>query len=222
MFSKLPVEISNLTKLTYLNLSNAMLQDSITTQFTNLTSLRSLDLSCANLVVNLSSISITLTLPPKLDFGSMSSFIRYGRLSSPNLRWLEGLRRLRYLVLTGVDLSKASESFHWDKPISSLSNLMSLQLSYCNISGRIPIGQLLNLTNLSTLDTLGNFLTILGYDYSLQFIGAQLEIVTKGQTHWLESVYSYHTGFDMSSNALTGKIPEKIGILSGLPLLLAR
>ncbi|KAM3269942.1 hypothetical protein P3S67_029848 [Capsicum chacoense] len=31
VFSKLPAEISNLTKLTYLNLSNSMFQDSITT-----------------------------------------------------------------------------------------------------------------------------------------------------------------------------------------------
>ncbi|KAM3236734.1 hypothetical protein P3L10_016771 [Capsicum annuum] len=54
VFSKLPVEISNLTKLTYLNLSNAMFQDSIDMQFSNLTSLRSLDLSCANLVPDFS------------------------------------------------------------------------------------------------------------------------------------------------------------------------
>ncbi|MCD7447209.1 Leucine-rich repeat serine/threonine-protein kinase 2 [Datura stramonium] len=123
MFSKLPVEISNLTKLTYLNLSNAMFQDSIAMQFSNLTSLS------------------------------------YGHFSSPSLTWLQGLRRLRYLVLTGVDLSKASKSFHWAKPISSLSNLMSLQLSNCNISGRIPIGQLGNLTNLSTLVISSNVLT---------------------------------------------------------------
>ncbi|KAM3345389.1 putative receptor-like protein kinase [Capsicum galapagoense] len=158
MLSKIPVEISNLTKLTYLNLSNSMFQDSINTQFSNLTSLRSLDLSCANLVPNLSSITVSLTLPPKLDSGSLLSFISYGYLSSPNLRWLEGLRRLRYLVLTGVDLSKSSESFHWDTPISSLSNLMSLQLSNCNISGRIPTAQLLNLTSLSTLEMSSNFL----------------------------------------------------------------
>ncbi|KAJ8542260.1 hypothetical protein K7X08_017126 [Anisodus acutangulus] len=159
VYSKLPVEISNLTKLTYLNLSNAMFQDSITTQFTNLTSLRSLDLSCANLVPCFSSVSVSLTFPLKLDFGSLFSFISYGHLSSLNLRWLEGLRRLRYLVLTGVDLSKASESFLWAKPVSSLSNLTSLHFSNCNISGRIPIGQLLNLTNLSTLDMSSNVLT---------------------------------------------------------------
>ncbi|PHU18610.1 hypothetical protein BC332_14305 [Capsicum chinense] len=159
MFSKLPAEISNLTKLTYLNLSNAMFQDSIAIQFTNLTSLRSLDLSCANLVPDYSSVSVRLTFPLKLDFSSsLLSFISYGYLSSPNLRWLERLRCLRYLVLTGVDLSKASESVHWAKPISSLSNLMSLRLSNCNISGRIPIVQFLNLTNIASLDMSSNIL----------------------------------------------------------------
>ncbi|KAM3220866.1 MDIS1-interacting receptor like kinase 2-like [Capsicum annuum] len=146
VFSKLPAEISNLTNLAYLNLSNSMFQDSITTQFSNLTSLRSLDVSCANLLPDLSSITVSLTLTPKLDSSSLLSFINYGYLSSQNLRWLEGLQCLRYLVLTGVDISKSSESFHWEKPISSLSNLMSLQLSNCNISGRIPTVQLLNLT----------------------------------------------------------------------------
>ncbi|XP_059316028.1 LRR receptor-like serine/threonine-protein kinase FLS2 [Lycium ferocissimum] len=159
MFSKLPVEISNLTKLTYLNLSNAMFQDSITAQFSNLTSLRSLDLSCAHSVPDFSSVSVSLTFPLKLDYGLLFSFISFGHLSSPNLTWLEGLRHLRYLVLTGVDLSKASVSYYWAKPISTLSNLMSLQLSNCKISGRIPIGQLLNLTNLSNLNMSSNVLT---------------------------------------------------------------
>ncbi|KAM3268450.1 hypothetical protein P3S67_031391 [Capsicum chacoense] len=137
VFSKLPVEISNLTKLTYLNLSNAMFQDSIDMQFSNLTSLRFLDLSCANLM--------------------LAHFYLF--LSSPNLRWLEGLRNLRYLVITGVDLSKASESFHWAEPVSSLSNPILLRLSNCNISGRILIGQLLNLTSLSVLDMRSYILT---------------------------------------------------------------
>ncbi|KAM3268461.1 hypothetical protein P3S67_031402 [Capsicum chacoense] len=141
------------------NTSDFSLKDSIAMQFTNLTSLRSLDLSCANLVPDYSSVFVSLTFPLKLDFSSsLLSFISYGYLSSSNLRWLEGLRRLRYLVLTGVDLSKASESVQWAKPISSLSNLMSLRLSNCNISGRIPIVQFLNLTNIASLDMISNFL----------------------------------------------------------------
>ncbi|PHT82495.1 hypothetical protein T459_15510 [Capsicum annuum] len=152
MFSKLPAEISNSTKLTYLNLSNAMFQDSIAMQFTNLMVL-------GGVGVGRRSTGVRLTFPLKLDFSSsLLSFISYGYLSSPNLRWLEGLRRLRYLVLTGVDLSKASESVHWAKPISSLSNLMSLRLSNCNISGRIPIVQFLNLTNIASLDMSSNIL----------------------------------------------------------------
>ncbi|KAM3269945.1 hypothetical protein P3S67_029851 [Capsicum chacoense] len=77
----------------------------------------------------------------------------------------EGLQCLRYLVLTGVDISKSLKSFHWEKPISSLSNLMSLQLSNCNISGRIPIVQLLNLTSVSTLAMSSNVLTSSIHDF---------------------------------------------------------
>ncbi|KAM3268343.1 hypothetical protein P3S67_031284 [Capsicum chacoense] len=125
MFSKLPVEISNLTKLTYLNLSNAMFQDSISTQFSNLTSLRSLDPSCANLVPDSSSVSVSLTLQPKLDVGSFLSFISYGYLSSPNLRWLEGLRHLRYLVMTGVIYQRPRNHF------IGLNQYRVFQISYC-------------------------------------------------------------------------------------------
>ncbi|KAF3631152.1 putative CASP-like protein PIMP1-like [Capsicum annuum] len=156
VFSKLPVEISNLTKLTYLNLSNAMFQDSIDLQFSNLTSLRSLDLSCANLVPDFSSVFVSLKLQPKLDVGSFLSIISYGYLSSPNLRWLEGLRNLRYLVMTGVDLSKASESFHWAEPVSSLSNLIPFCSGYALLHSSTIPDMFSNLTTLSVLDISGN------------------------------------------------------------------
>ncbi|KAM3345388.1 hypothetical protein P3S68_025097 [Capsicum galapagoense] len=156
VFSKLPVEISNLTKFTYLNLSNAMFQDSIDLQFSNLTSLRSLDLSCANLVPDFSSVFVSLKLQPKLDVGSFLSIISYGYLSSPNLRWLEGLRNLRYLVMTGVDLSKASESFHWAEPVSSLSNLIPFCSGYALLHSSTIPDMFSNLTTLSVLDISGN------------------------------------------------------------------
>ncbi|PHT42394.1 hypothetical protein CQW23_16419 [Capsicum baccatum] len=188
MLSKFPVEILNLTKLTYLNLSNSMLQDSITTQFSNLTSLRSLDLSCSNLLPDLSSITVSLTLIPKLDSGSLLSFISYGYLSSQNLRGLEGLQCLRYLVLTGVDISKSSESFHWEKPISSLSNLMSLQLSNCNISGRIPIVWTVP-PSLSNSTSITVFLDD----------GCSIE----GEVHGVRSI-------SLSGNKIHGPIPESL------------
>ncbi|PHU18608.1 hypothetical protein BC332_14303 [Capsicum chinense] len=136
VFSKSPVEISNLTKFTYLNLSNAMFQDSIDLQFSNLTCLRSLDLSCANLVPDFSSVFVSLKLQPKLDVGSFLSIISYGYLSSPNLRWLEGLRNLRYLPFcSGYALLHSSTI---PDMFSNLTTLSVLDISGNDLDGHIP------------------------------------------------------------------------------------
>ncbi|XP_047260041.1 MDIS1-interacting receptor like kinase 2-like [Capsicum annuum] len=145
VFSKLPAEISNLTNLAYLNLSNSMFQDSITTQFSNLTSLRSLDVSCANLLPDLSSITVSLTLTPKLDSSSLLSFINYGYLSSQNLRWLEGLQCLRYLVLTvpwskltSLDISFTREGGTVPPSLSNSTSITVFLDDGCSIEGSIP------------------------------------------------------------------------------------
>ncbi|PHT48835.1 hypothetical protein CQW23_13043 [Capsicum baccatum] len=141
MFSKLPVEISNLTKLTYLNLSNAMFQDSIDMQFSNLTSLRSLDLSCANLVPDLSSITVSLTLPPKLDSGSLLSFISYGYLSSSNLSGNDLDGQIPYLP----QLEKLSVSTNPAMTIDLVtmfsvpwSKLIYLDISFTRVGRTVP------------------------------------------------------------------------------------
>ncbi|KAF3653552.1 hypothetical protein T459_15454 [Capsicum annuum] len=129
VFSKLPAEISNLTKLTYLNLSNAMFQDSIAMQFTNLTSLRSLDLSCANLVPNYSSVSVSLTFPLKLDFGSsLLSFISYGYLSSPNLSTVVKVDITRHMLHMG----------RLPLCILQLPKLSSLYIQRNRLNGNMP------------------------------------------------------------------------------------
>lgn len=149
--SALPLGLSNLTRLTYLNLSNAMFEDSITTQFANLSSLTQLDLSCSTEICDSSTISVSLTSSSRLISGSLYSYIPNGNLYSSNLKWLLGLTNLRELRLTGVDLSEASQSPSWAEPISSLSNLSTLYLSNCKLSGKIPSNQLLNLTHLHSL-----------------------------------------------------------------------
>ncbi|PHU19200.1 hypothetical protein BC332_10351 [Capsicum chinense] len=163
-----------------------------------------------------SSITVSLTLPPKLGSGSLLSFISYGYLSSPNLRWLEGLRRLRYLVLTGVDLSKSSESFHWAKPISSLSNLMSLQLSNCNISGRIPTAQLLNITSLSTLEMSSNVLTS-----SIPDILSNLTILSALDFCGNDSHGQSLTYLDISFTRVGGTVPPSLSNSTSLTVPLA-
>ncbi|XP_074336609.1 uncharacterized protein LOC141673767 [Apium graveolens] len=150
-FSTLPSGLSNLTRLTYLNFSNAMFKDVITTQFANLTSLTQLDLSCSTEIIDSSSLSVSLTSSSRLVSGSVFSYIPNGNLYSSNLNWLLGLTNLKELRLTGIDLSEASQSTSWAEPISSLTNLSTLYLSNCKLSGRIPINQLLNLSHLHSL-----------------------------------------------------------------------
>ncbi|GLT31725.1 hypothetical protein SLA2020_064400 [Shorea laevis] len=152
-FSKIPTGLANLTSLTYLNLSNAMFSGSLTTQFSNLTSLRVLDLSCSFPVIDYSTISYNVSSSVTFRAGSFYTHIYMGSLSSSNLNWLQKFNNLRFLILNGVNLSEAPLS-----PISNLWNLRMLQLSNCQISGRIPIKQLLNLTRLSYLSMGFNFL----------------------------------------------------------------
>ncbi|KAG8499410.1 hypothetical protein CXB51_005919 [Gossypium anomalum] len=157
-FSKVPLGFSNLTGLTYLNLSNVMFSDSITTQFSNLTFLMELDLSCSSSIDDHSSIYTTLSSTRTIHEGSLYTYMNRGNLYAPNLSWLQRLNNLRKLKLNGVDLSKASRSNLWAKSVSTLSKLRFLELSNCRISGEVPVEQLLNLTKLSELYMDYNFL----------------------------------------------------------------
>ncbi|KAK8478571.1 hypothetical protein V6N11_076725 [Hibiscus sabdariffa] len=113
-FSKIPLGFSNLGTLTYLNLSNAMFKDSITAQLSKAPSL----------------------LP------SWNSIFRVLRsLETTHLLTIlcHGLKNLRKLKLSGVNLSEVSQSTLWAKPISNLTNQRFLDLSNCRISGEIPV-----------------------------------------------------------------------------------
>ncbi|KAK4747851.1 hypothetical protein SAY87_014437 [Trapa incisa] len=145
---------SNLSKLTYLNLSNSNFRGSINNQFMNLTSLISLDLSCAIHVTDSSSITLNVSSDLMMKADSLYSYISGGALSSLDLNWLRPLRKLRKLVLRGVDLSEASlssSSSSWAEPLSSLSLLETLELSNCSIFGKLPADGFLNLTRLTYL-----------------------------------------------------------------------
>ncbi|XP_039023301.1 systemin receptor SR160-like [Hibiscus syriacus] len=157
-FSKVPLGFSNLSALTYLNLSNVMFEDSITTQFSNLTSLVELDLLCASVVADYSFVYPSLSSTVTIHSGSPYAFINGGHLYASDLKWLQGLKNLRKLQLSGVDLFEVSQSALWAKSITNLTKLRLLDLSNCRISGEIPVEQLLILTRLSELYMNFNFL----------------------------------------------------------------
>lgn len=160
LLSGIPEEpFSNLSKLTYLNLSNSNFRGSINNQFVNLTSLVLLDLSCSMRVMDYSSVTLNVSSDLMVELSSRYSYISGGALSSSDLNWLRPLRNLRELVLRGVDLSEASlSSSSWAEPLSSVSGLETLFLSNCSIFGQLPVDDFLNLTHLRYLAMDFNYL----------------------------------------------------------------
>ncbi|XP_026431549.1 receptor-like protein 12 [Papaver somniferum] len=130
--SRFPVQLSNLTKLSHLDLSNTNILDSITTQLTNLSLLKYLDIS--------------------------RSLETFPYLSLASLNWLRGLVNLKVLRMRGFDLYKVTSSEkNFAEPISYLSNLRELDLSNCNISSPVfPV--LFNLSRLSSLKMNANYI----------------------------------------------------------------
>ncbi|PHT82503.1 hypothetical protein T459_15518 [Capsicum annuum] len=197
VFSKLPVEISNLTKLTYLNLSNAMFQDSISTQFSNLTSLRSLDLSCANLVPDLSSVSVSLTLQPKLDVGSFLSFISYGYLS-----------KLKFL-----DISFSHLGGTLPPSLSNSTSLTFFQADGCSIQGSIPSSvtklKKLRMLTLNDNNITGQLPVSLSSLISLRY----LSLIQNGLRGYIPTLICQILSLDYLNvqwNELTGSVPSCI------------
>ncbi|XP_006838241.3 leucine-rich repeat receptor protein kinase MSL1-like [Amborella trichopoda] len=185
--SRIPLQLTNLKKLTYLNLSNSVFSGVLLDQFRNLSNLRYLDLSCSFPILDLSSVSYNLS-SRRPSMNSVVSYYSYSNIYSPSLSWLEGLINLRDLRLDGVDLSgfASEKNRDWAEAISLLSNLRQLSLSDCGISGTIPVNYLLNLTSLSSLQ--------LGFNSFLSHIPPQL------------TNFSSLSSLDLTSNLLGGTI----------------
>ena len=79
----------------------------------------------------------------------------YNNLHVMNLHWLSGLPSLQHLDMSGVNLSKASD---WLQMTNKLPSLIELRLSFCDLSGSIPllIPGSINFSSLTTLDLSSN------------------------------------------------------------------
>ncbi|KAM3220867.1 putative LRR receptor-like serine/threonine-protein kinase [Capsicum annuum] len=195
--------LGNCRSLIYLNLGQNKLTGSVPEELEHITSLRYLDLNGNQFEESFPAVIENFQDLEILNLAGNGFEVRIPK-------FIGDIRSLRILVLESKSFN---ESIH--EGLMKLENLQYIGLSRNNLSDPIPE----NLDGLKMMAKRQNEATSLGYVYSLKFTGAQLEIVTKGQTHWLESVYSYNNGFDLSSNFVTGKIPEKISLLSGIPFL---
>ncbi|KAF3617802.1 putative CASP-like protein PIMP1-like [Capsicum annuum] len=196
VFSKLPVEISNLTKLTYLNLSNAMFQDSIDMQFSNLTSLRSLDLSCANLVPDFSYVFVSTTLQPKPTSCIHVQFDKPSILIS-DPEWFT--RVYSYFDLSNP-LTRVPEYRMVPWCILQLPKLLYLSVNKNNLNGNVP----LSLLQKSRLDLTSIVILIL---VNKSLSGAIL--------YWLFNLPAL-SALDLPMNNFEGVIPPTIQMKSSL------
>ncbi|CAL9186687.1 unnamed protein product, partial [Musa hybrid cultivar] len=167
-FSGAPVPkmIASLVHLEYLNLSNAMFDGPIPPQFENLSNLHHLD----------------------LHGWYFDDFLHVD-----NLDWLSRIPSLKYLDMSNLDLSKATNWFHI---VNSISTLEVLRLSDADLPCVPSPLPPFNLTAIATLDLSGN------------------SNVTSATLRWLSNATSLETLLLSGCGSLT--IESAIGNLSNL------
>ncbi|KAK4492743.1 hypothetical protein RD792_000062 [Penstemon davidsonii] len=218
-FYPLPEQLVNLTRLAYLNFSNAGFFGQIPHEISKIRSLVSLDLSSE-------------FLPLKLE--------------DPNLEILvQNLTSLKELYLDGVWISNHTNDW-WGSLSQSLPNIRNLSLRYCDLSGSLnpTLTQLQSLSvlrldgnNLSTIapDFFANFksLTVLTLSScnlegsfpetifqvpSLQYLDLSYNMLLKGKIPEFPFRGSFRT-IILRSSSFSGSLPNSIGNLSMLSII---
>ncbi|XP_058076479.1 receptor-like protein EIX2 [Magnolia sinica] len=162
----IPEFLGLMKKLRHLNLSHAGFSGRIPHQLGNLSHLISLQLSPNN----------------------------YHSLSAKDLWWLTDLPSLKYLDMSGVDLSMASDD--WVHVMNKFPSLLELGLSSCGLSYIYPTLASVNFTSLRVLD--------LKFNYFKSTI-----------PNWIANISSL-VFLDLSGNQLNGNIPAALGGFSSL------
>ncbi|KAH7690637.1 Non-specific serine/threonine protein kinase protein [Dioscorea alata] len=198
--SPIPDFIGSLTKLEYLNLSNARFSGAIPHTLGNLSRLYYLDLN-----------SKAASIVPYVD----------------DLHWLSGMTSLHHLDLSGVNLSNVHGLFH---DINMLPSLLVLKLSDARLQAdavgihNTTLLHHLNFTSLRVLDLSGNYhlnITLPQWLFHLNSL-VHLDLsdcslygklpVTIGNLSSLKVL-------SLSSNSFNGVIPESLGNLGSLERL---
>ncbi|XP_048326284.2 receptor-like protein EIX2 [Ziziphus jujuba] len=170
----IPKFFGSLRSLRYLNLSYAKFSGVIPHQLGNLTHLRVLDLHLFDV--------------------TLGGFAK-------NLQWLSHLSSLRFLDMSYVDLSQASD---WLEVTNSLPSLTVLHLSSCLLNFNVPLPYHVNFSSLAVLDLSLNY-----------FYGGSRSPIRQGIPEWISNLRSL-ASLDLRQAANGSPIPEGIQNLTSL------
>ncbi|KAM1053125.1 hypothetical protein FF1_000636 [Malus domestica] len=190
MISPKLIELKHLKylDLSWVNFSGSQVPDFID----SLTNLRYLDLSRCHFGGKFPIQVGNLTNLQYLDLGVND----FGNVE--NLNWLPRLSSLTYLDLSYTNLSNA---FDWQEAVNKLPKLTNLLLSNCSLHSP-PVR--------STLSNINSSKSLSSIDLSFN------RLSTSSIFLWMSNYSTSIVHLDLSSNHLTGSIPDVFGNLSSL------
>ncbi|KAL5718453.1 hypothetical protein ACHQM5_011354 [Ranunculus cassubicifolius] len=188
--STIPKFLGLFNELRYLNLSSAWFSGKVPHDLGNISTLESLDLN------------------------SMYADIFYSHVElwSDSLQWISHLYSLRYLDMSHVNLSQASD---WQYKLHSLPSLLELRLYYCQLHRFSPYFSISNSTRLVVLELSENNFGGEIPDYfqnltSLEVIDLSENSLVSPIPSWLGNHNSL-TSLSLDHNLLSGQLENVIG-----------